>query len=173
MGRKAAPKPEYEDGPDAEGRRELPTYVYVAKCETRVKIGVAGDVQLRMRQLRTGSGLHVEAIASRLFSTRISAEEIELQLHRKFQGARLFGEWFATDARKVVTALNRYRDPELHTRDWFPGMPPEVAAGDAFDRWHWRADNGIRPVDEFIRRFGPRKGRTKYLAQVPVPGQWK
>jgi hypothetical protein len=51
-------------------------------------------------------------------------------------------------------------------------MPPEVAGGDGIDRWHWKADNGIRPLTDFIRRDGPRKGRRAYLAQVPTPGQW-
>lgn len=130
---------------DPEGRKEAPASVYVATSEGRTKIGIAGEVALRMRQLTNGSGAEVVLVASRPFSTRVSAEAIEAKLHRRFHGGRLHGEWFSTKAEKVVAALESLEDPNLHCDEWAPGMPPEVAQGGSLARWRWKRDQRKLP----------------------------
>lgn len=51
-------------------------------------------------------------------------------------------------------------------------MPPEIATAGVFERWEWMADNGVKPLSEFTRRWRGNKAREMFMAQIPVPGQW-
>lgn len=71
-------------------RQWAPSYVYfVLHGKTRVKIGVAKNVQNRVNQLQTG-------IIGKLniYYATPGSYELERELHRIFAAHRLTGEWF-------------------------------------------------------------------------------
>lgn len=77
-------------------------YVYfmLARGANAVKIGVAHDLQQRLRDLQTANPLAIELLASVAFQptyesrARQSAMESEQALHKRFDVFRLRGEWF-------------------------------------------------------------------------------
>lgn len=137
MGRKTTK----DDGPG--NPEELPGWVYVARRDGRVKIGMTGNPAQRIRGLATSGGLAVVVLELREFSTRLSAVEIERQLHLKFRAKRLEGEWFSCGAPEAVTALRRAKDPHLHIADYRHGMPAEVASAGVIERWTWCEEHGV------------------------------
>ncbi len=68
-----------------------PSWVYFLRAGTdgAIKIGVTETIEARMAQLQTGSAerLHLLAIMR-------GDEKIERQLHARFAGHRMMGEWF-------------------------------------------------------------------------------
>ena len=83
----------------------LRQFVYVIKnpLNETVKIGVAHDVQKRIKQLETGAGIELELIYQSLLCS--NAFEVEKEAHNYFAEHRTFGEWFKVDANKVINFL--------------------------------------------------------------------
>lgn len=82
--------------------REDGPFVYFIAPEDRpvVKIGKANNIKSRIRELQTGS-----ADRLRLLAAIQGDERQEQQLHRRFAGLRLQGEWF-----RLEGALAEYVD---------------------------------------------------------------
>ena len=69
-------------------------YLYVVKCQSFFKIGIAVDVESRLAQLSTGNPFALELFASYKFE---NATAIEAVLHQKFSKSRQRGEWYELD----------------------------------------------------------------------------
>ena len=145
--------------------KEQPTSVYVMREGARCKIGIAADPDKRRLALRATAGLEIEMVASRVFSTRLSAASVERALHKRFAKRRLPGEWFAMPTDLAVAALNGARDPELHVHGWEPHMPLAIAASPLM-RFVWRRNKRLgRPLpteafdsDDWYQPAGSRLG---------------
>jgi hypothetical protein len=152
-------KPTKDDAP--ENPEELPGWVYIVRRDGRVKIGMTGNLETRLRALSNAAGAAVVVLETREFSTRLSAEWVERDLHRQFNDKRLIGEWFDLGGKEAVTALHRARDPHLHIADYRHGMPPDVACAGVIERWTWCEENGIEyKYVPGLARFVPVKQTT-------------
>lgn len=73
-------------------------YVYFVKAGSGrnppIKIGVAKDVEARIRLMQTGNPNKMRVVASIPFRSRKEAFDTEAALHKRFAGARREGEWF-------------------------------------------------------------------------------
>src|SRR6185312_6827984 len=65
--------------------------VYLMRCATRYKIGIAVNVQDRAKLLQTGCPFPIEIVASREHS---QPQRVEFALHQKYFDKRMQGEWF-------------------------------------------------------------------------------
>ena len=83
----------------------LRQYVYVIKnpLNETVKIGVAQDVDKRIKQLQTGAGIELELIYKSLICS--NAFSIENDVHKEFDEYRTFGEWFKINPSTVINFL--------------------------------------------------------------------
>ena len=72
-------------------------YVYFVKAGRNgpIKIGVAMNVKKRMETLQTGNHLKLNLIAKIKCSSKLEAYSLESQLHKKFKGKHIRGEWFS------------------------------------------------------------------------------
>lgn len=66
-------------------------YLYLIKCQSFYKIGVANDVESRLAQLSTGNPFPLEVKVVYAFQ---NAAPVETVLHQKFSDKRRRGEWF-------------------------------------------------------------------------------
>lgn len=67
------------------------------------KIGIASDPKKRLRQLRTGN-----ATIRMPFNVTVEyPSAIELELHTKFEGRRVAGEWFDLEPEDLYYIYNR------------------------------------------------------------------
>jgi T5orf172 domain len=81
---------EHRDGPepyDPTGRNQ--TVYFISDDSGHIKIGTASDVAIRMRSMQTAN-----ATKLRIEATCPGGEPLERDLHQKFAGDRLCGEWF-------------------------------------------------------------------------------
>ena len=69
-------------------------FVYFITCEDAIKIGVANDVDKRLKQLKTGNLNKMNILKTIPFNTREDAFAEEKRLHKKYEFCRLGGEWF-------------------------------------------------------------------------------
>lgn len=72
------------------GKSPVKTYIMQAGDAGHVKIGRARDVEARRRSLQTGSSVPLKVI-------RIIHFDCERDLHQRYAGHRLHGEWFSFD----------------------------------------------------------------------------
>lgn len=82
-------------------------YLYFAEHKVKnspVKIGVAADIEKRMRQLSTASPWGIKHFACVFFDSTELAYEAERLLHKMFRDCRMNGEWF--ESINGVKAIN-------------------------------------------------------------------
>ena len=86
---------------------KLRQYIYVIKnpLNETVKIGVAQDVDKRIKQLQTGAGIELELIYKSMICSNAFA--IEKDVHKYFEEYRTFGEWFKINPEVVVDFLEK------------------------------------------------------------------
>lgn len=72
-------------------------YVYFIQqgVNGSVKIGVADNIESRLKSLQTASPVKLNLIASIGCKGRLQAYDLEGQMHKKFAAYRLKGEWFS------------------------------------------------------------------------------
>ena len=80
----------------------LRQHLYIIKnpLNETIKIGVAQDVEKRLRQLQTGAGIELELVYQSLICS--NAFSIEKDIHTKFEEYRTFGEWFRISPEQVI-----------------------------------------------------------------------
>ena len=85
----------------------LRQYIYVIKnpLNETVKIGVANDVEKRIKQLQTGAGIELELIYKSMICS--NAFSIEKDVHKHFEEYRTFGEWFKINPTIVINFLEQ------------------------------------------------------------------
>ena len=83
----------------------LRQYVYVIKnpLNETVKIGVAQNVEKRLKQLKTGAGIELELLYKSMICS--NAFNIEKDVHEFFKQYRTFGEWFKVNPDTVIDFL--------------------------------------------------------------------
>jgi hypothetical protein len=87
-------------------------YFIQVGSEGLVKIGHSGDPTARMRALQTS---HAEAL--RLLGVVRGGRREELEIHRKFAGFRVSGEWFLPDMKLLEFAWYGKEIPPLTDAD--------------------------------------------------------
>ena len=79
-------------------------YVYILKTSDDVyKIGVAKDVESRVRQLQTGSVEEITLVNKFLSEFPF---KIESTLHRKYNRNRINGEWYYLTEENLNSCIN-------------------------------------------------------------------
>lgn len=89
--------------------------VYFAKRGKRIKIGVAKNVQSRLRQLKTASAAPIKLIAS-----LSGGFPLERSIHRRLEAQRISGEWFR-DCHETRLVIQEFTD--LHVPDYAGFIP--------------------------------------------------
>ena len=86
---------------------KLRQYIYVIKnpLNETIKIGVAQDVDKRIKQLQTGAGIELELIYKSMICSNAFA--IERDVHEYFKEYRTFGEWFKINPEVVINFLEK------------------------------------------------------------------
>lgn len=72
-----------------------------------IKIGVADNIERRIKGLQTGSPHKLNLLARIGCGGRKQAYDLENQLHRRFSSYRLEGEWFA---RQVIFSMHKLKE---------------------------------------------------------------
>lgn len=143
--------------------------VYILQCGEFFKIGVANDVNARVRALQTGNPVEIRIV----FSHEIIDRNVEKRLHKLFSDKRIRNEWFALtekdiyDIIEVAKSQQNYiairQNPPLREKktkaETTESPPAESAWIERFMRghynwylkWRWRDENG--------------KKRSKYIGR--------
>ena len=109
--------------------------VYIMSCGEHTKIGVAADLDSRLKGINTGSPMPTVVYRSRAFPSREQAHKVEARLHRLFAKFRSNGEWFSISKEKAWSALRRV------------DVPAPLPAGAKKSR-HLQADQDAWAIDE-------------------------
>jgi hypothetical protein len=131
-----APHDPAVDGPPSPNQ---PRFVYFCRRpDGKIKIGVSANPVIRVKSLRTQGGFK----SMKLLACFRGSEDDEAELHRRFAGHRVVGEWFTSspDLNGVIKAmLKEHGDPtKLVTSSVRSYL-------DALAKWK-RATLGVRPV---------------------------
>ena len=70
-----------------------------------IKIGVANNVESRLKFLQTGCPEKLSLIIEIICKSRKHAFEIEKQLHKRFGFLRLNGEWFKPRIKGMISQI--------------------------------------------------------------------
>jgi len=103
-----------------DGKDTVPTDLYFIQtdcAEGFIKIGVACDVKSRMRKLQTACPYKLSVI-----KIVKNAATMERELHLKFSGDRVTGEWFkrSPELLSLIESLQGYVEPVRETPDYGP-----------------------------------------------------
>lgn len=76
-------------------------YVYFVRAGNTgpIKIGVAVNVDNRLKTLQTGNHLELRLVAKIKCRSKADAYSMERNLHKKFKGKHIRGEWFSSTIR--------------------------------------------------------------------------
>ena len=77
--------------------------VYLLRTNDKYKIGIAKDVNKRIKQLQTGNSEEIELIET--FESEY-ANKIEKALHNKYAYVNKIGEWFTLSLSEEVNFVN-------------------------------------------------------------------
>jgi len=94
-----------------------PTCVYAIGCGDYVKIGVAVNVELRMRALQIANPTPLTLLDSREFLTKERARLIERCIHGELVDQHASGEWFRRQPIDPLVWLDFYHDQDLKLRN--------------------------------------------------------
>jgi Homeodomain-like domain/Meiotically up-regulated gene 113 len=93
------------------------TYLYVISCTlNRVKIGVAGDAEKRLRELQVGSPVELKLTLIRPYAERRDADAVAEELYRFFAGRRVRGSWYRLTVAEVRERLGQRATLEAPAR---------------------------------------------------------
>jgi hypothetical protein len=85
----------------------FPRYVYLFKREDLYKIGIAKAPDIRSQGIQSQSGLAHELVCSQAYENTF-AQQLEKELHRKYDHVRVRGEWFRlneSELHEVIEAI--------------------------------------------------------------------
>lgn len=106
LGRAERPPKFISAVPRVNKRDDVPTSVYVVECPGYVKIGLAEKVEARMVVIRCSCPLPVKLVAKTKTMPRRTARLVETVCHRILKLVHARGEWFKTDAKTALAALD-------------------------------------------------------------------
>ncbi len=90
--------------------RSKSTHLYVLSCGNRLKIGVTGNIEQRIKKLSTGNP---DVIKLEYIEERYKPHKAEKYLHRQLQAYRVSGEWFeGISINQIRSHLMMYHDQE-------------------------------------------------------------
>ena len=69
-------------------------YVIETKDKAYLKVGVAGCVASRLKQLQTGNPQELSVVSTYEYETSEQAFKMEKIIHKKLKSKRITGEWF-------------------------------------------------------------------------------
>ena len=79
------------------------TKIYLISDGTFIKIGITSNIRKRIKNLQTGNPHKLKV----LFTWYVeNAEQLEIQLHKKFERKRKSGEWFDLTDDDVIIIRN-------------------------------------------------------------------
>jgi len=80
-------------------------YIIRQRGKSNVKIGVASNIENRIKSLQTGSPYKLSLVAKIGLSSRMEAYNLEKSLHDKFHWCRMEGEWFKSTMLKKLDLI--------------------------------------------------------------------
>jgi hypothetical protein len=86
-------------------KKDKDRYLYLISGGGLIKIGIADDVQKRIKTLNLASPVPLELVASFFVSNAMS---VEGELHRHFSDKRVRGEWFDLSRQDIEWILSRF-----------------------------------------------------------------
>jgi hypothetical protein len=87
----------------------FPTDLYVMGCDGFVKVGIAGDVERRLRTIQAMNAKPVSLLKRYHFNHRTAAKLAEAGTHRALRDFHHAGEWFATTPETACAAIHLVR----------------------------------------------------------------
>jgi T5orf172 domain len=80
-------------------KADVPGYVYfiLNQDNQAIKIGFAKDVRKRLKALQTSSSCQLRLMGAIKTENSLTANTLEVSLHKRFNALRLSGEWFRAD----------------------------------------------------------------------------
>lgn len=96
------------------------SFVYLIKAgrdsKAPIKIGVAGDVHKRLKQLQTGNPKELILVMHFQCNDRSHAFRLEKSMHEILDGQRLCGEWFKVTRSRLMKVINNLgNDQEIES----------------------------------------------------------
>ena len=79
------------------------TKIYLISDGTFIKIGITSNIRKRIKNLQTGNPNKLKVIFTYYVD---NAEQLEMELHKKFKRKRKAGEWFDLTDDDVMVARN-------------------------------------------------------------------
>lgn len=86
---------------------EFGYFVYFINDEEYTKIGIAGSISSRIKQLQTGNPRKLKVLFLIDGETQNKSYWIERKLHKSFSEKRVNGEWFRISERDIVSVCNK------------------------------------------------------------------
>jgi predicted GIY-YIG superfamily endonuclease len=90
---------------------ENKSFVYIlkagSKAKSPIKVGVASNIQKRIKQLQTGNPHEIVLVMHFVCDSRNHAFRLEKTIHDMLKGQRLFGEWFSVSRNNLMKVLNK------------------------------------------------------------------
>jgi len=118
-------------GKDRKQRKIYPkeaTSIYILSDGSRLKIGIAADVQKRIAQIQTNHAVPISLVREFKQCCRVYARRVEQDVHVKLQHKRSHGEWFECSVRDAMNAI--YTAKSEH-----PIMQCQCHRNDMFEAW--------------------------------------
>jgi hypothetical protein len=91
--------------PDTGPLPDVPTHLYLMRCERFAKIGIAQDVARRQAALQPSCPFPISVELSIRLASFTEARAHERRLHAKFAHWRTIGEWFDGDTEAIRAAM--------------------------------------------------------------------
>ena len=82
-------------------------YCYIVEAGPFVKIGYTGNLDSRLEALQTACPYEVSVLCLFPHMSEVTAREMELHFHKKFEHFRVRGEWFVK--RRVLARMRKER----------------------------------------------------------------
>ncbi|MEE8289753.1 MAG: GIY-YIG nuclease family protein [Nitrosomonadaceae bacterium] len=86
------------------------SFVYIIKAglgaKSPIKVGVANNVQKRIKQLQTGNPFELLLVMHFECNDRRHAFHVEKTIHEILDGQRLCGEWFRVSKSRLMKVIN-------------------------------------------------------------------
>lgn len=91
-------------------------YVYLVGAPNGlVKIGIAKDLETRMRALQLGSPVPVTLLLAKIIK---NGKDLETDLHSQFAAYRAHGEWFELSDEQILQAMRIIDSAELQPSEY-------------------------------------------------------
>lgn len=101
-------------------------FVYLIRCRSFYKIGIASNVHKRFLNLQSSNPLPMETMISFEYESREKALEVETCLHRMFQNVWVRNEWYKLSSEQIQTLKNYCQDTDGLLLDYREALQRDI-----------------------------------------------